>query len=59
MQLHQIWGAMAYEPHPEPQKASFNDFVEDTLSILDFFNIEKVHNPKPSCQNVQLSHNQT
>ncbi|PON96090.1 Epoxide hydrolase-like [Trema orientale] len=29
------------EPHPEPQKASFNDFVEDTLSILDFFNIEK------------------
>ncbi|GMN50840.1 hypothetical protein TIFTF001_020001 [Ficus carica] len=29
------------EPHPQPRKASFHDFVEDTLAILDFFNIEK------------------
>lgn len=43
------------EPHPEPEKASFYDFVEDTLSILDFFNIEKVHSPKPSCKNLQIS----
>ncbi|XP_031250818.1 bifunctional epoxide hydrolase 2-like [Pistacia vera] len=29
------------EPHPEPEKASFNDFVEDTLTILDYFHIDK------------------
>ena len=30
------------ENHPEPEKSSFNDFVEDTLAILDSFHIEKV-----------------
>ncbi|XVF27669.1 hypothetical protein REPUB_Repub14bG0128600 [Reevesia pubescens] len=29
------------EHHPEPEKASFNDFVEDTLAILDSFHIDK------------------
>ncbi|KAL5540812.1 hypothetical protein UlMin_017156 [Ulmus minor] len=29
------------EPNPEPEKASFDDFVQDTLAILDFLNIEK------------------
>ncbi|EXB82800.1 Epoxide hydrolase 2 [Morus notabilis] len=29
------------DPHPQLDKASLNDFVNDTLSILVFFNIEK------------------
>ncbi|TXG47353.1 hypothetical protein EZV62_026647 [Acer yangbiense] len=29
------------EPHPELEKASFSDFVHDTLAILDHFQIEK------------------
>ncbi|XWS18346.1 hypothetical protein CRYUN_Cryun32bG0035800 [Craigia yunnanensis] len=29
------------EHHPEREKASFNDFVEDTLAILDSFHIDK------------------
>lgn len=31
------------QPHPLNHKASFNDFVEDTLSILDSLHIQKVH----------------
>ncbi|KAK6264755.1 Alpha/beta hydrolase fold-1 - like 10 [Theobroma cacao] len=27
--------------HPEPEKASFNDFVDDTIAILDSFHIDK------------------
>ncbi|OMO65134.1 Epoxide hydrolase-like protein [Corchorus olitorius] len=27
--------------HPDPEKASFNDFVDDTLAILDSFHIHK------------------
>lgn len=30
------------EPHPQPENASFNDFVEDTLAILDYLQIDKV-----------------
>lgn len=30
------------EPHPELEKASFSDFVHDTLAILDHFQIEEV-----------------
>lgn len=29
-------------PHPNLQNASFNDFVQDILSILDCLNIHKV-----------------
>ncbi|EEF43241.1 bifunctional epoxide hydrolase 2 [Ricinus communis] len=29
------------EPHPQPEKASFNDFVEDTVAILDYYQIQK------------------
>lgn len=29
------------DPHPEPKKASFDDFVEDTLAILDSINVHK------------------
>ncbi|KAK3002954.1 hypothetical protein RJ639_019757 [Escallonia herrerae] len=29
------------EKHPEPEKVSFNDFVEDTLAILDSYQIDK------------------
>ncbi|XWS19571.1 hypothetical protein CRYUN_Cryun31cG0027000 [Craigia yunnanensis] len=29
------------EHHPEPEKASFNDFVEDSLAIFDSFHIDK------------------
>ncbi|XP_021597782.1 epoxide hydrolase A isoform X4 [Manihot esculenta] len=29
------------EQHPQPDKASFNDFVEDTIGILDCFQIHK------------------
>ncbi|XP_044495615.1 bifunctional epoxide hydrolase 2-like isoform X2 [Mangifera indica] len=29
------------EPHPQPENASFNDFVEDTLAILDYLQIDK------------------
>lgn len=30
------------EHHPDLEKASFDDFVEDTIAILDYFQIEKV-----------------
>lgn len=29
------------DPHPQPQNASFDDFVQDTLAILDFLHIPK------------------
>ncbi|XP_050203926.1 uncharacterized protein LOC126653962 [Mercurialis annua] len=29
------------DPHPQPEKASFNDFVEDAITILDHFQIHK------------------
>lgn len=34
------------EHHPQPEKASFMDFVEDTFAILDSFQIGKVSYPR-------------
>ncbi|KAJ6999776.1 hypothetical protein D5086_008015 [Populus alba] len=30
------------EHHPDLEGASFDDFVEDTIAILDYFQIEKI-----------------
>lgn len=35
------------DKHPQLAKASFSDFVEDTLAILDSCHIDKVYNLFP------------